>query len=195
MGLMLITSEVIPLLLDACPSFAPMWAESVHDNAADDWPTGRLNYQDASDFVRHITDLVLAGATTELPAIFAVIERLVVEGDVAVRNLAVIGYIEDLQGGIVQCAGLDPEVDIRPWLGPRSVAAWEQVKSHVGRAVMGADVERAPRGGPELARSKAPGSTTSAPSLFDPSSGRAPCAPPRRSDRWTRTRTGYSSLP
>jgi hypothetical protein len=59
--------------------------------------------------------------------VFDVIERLVLEGDPYVSNLAVIGYLEGLQMMTVTGAGLDPESDFRPWLRPESEKKWQQI--------------------------------------------------------------------
>jgi hypothetical protein len=53
--------------------------------------------------------LRLDGRTTEFPAIFDVIERLVMDGDPYVQELAVIGYLEGFQMMTVTRSGLDPE--------------------------------------------------------------------------------------
>lgn len=116
--------EVIPLLLEACPSFAPVWAEMEVANDDDD---DRLHYLDASAFARHLGALWLAGDLHEMPAVFAVIERLVVDGDHYVSELAVIGYLEDLQTAPADRFRLDPEVAFAPFLGPVSRRWWDRL--------------------------------------------------------------------
>ncbi len=106
--------QVMPLLLEACPSFAAKWSEVEVENADDTVPNGRLTYVDAAEFIRHVVSLRVEGRTSELPAIFDVLERLVVEGDRFVRDLGVIGYLEGFQMMTVTSAGLDPERDFRP---------------------------------------------------------------------------------
>lgn len=51
---------------------------------------------------------------------FRAIERMAVEGDAYVSQLAVIGYLEGLQMSSVTSAGIDPEVEFAPRLGPAS---------------------------------------------------------------------------
>ena len=119
--------EVMPLLLDACPSFAERWRESEQEHLDDESPGGRLHYMDAGDFIRHLVGLRLANDTSEFPGVFVVIERLLVEGDSYVSNLAVIGYLEGFQMMTVTSAGLDPERDIRPWLRPESAKWWDRI--------------------------------------------------------------------
>ena len=55
---------------------------------------------------------------------FAAIERLHVEGNDDVRNLAAVGFLESLQG---LRGGIDPERDIKPWLLPASARSWEEL--------------------------------------------------------------------
>jgi hypothetical protein len=117
--------ELRSLLVQACPSSAAVWIDSDNEDAGA--PGGRLGYLDAGDFVRHLVSLRLAGDTSEFPAVFDVIERLVLEGDPYVSNLAVIGYLEGLQMMTVTGAGLDPESDFRPWLRPESEKKWQQI--------------------------------------------------------------------
>jgi hypothetical protein len=130
--------QVMPLLLDACPSFARIWTEVASENALaksdpDDRelmaesPTGRLDYLDAAEFRHHMVTLHLAGDCDEFPAIFQVIERLLVEGDDYVRNLAVIGYLEGFRMKTVTDSGIDPEAVFRPLLLPVSERWWRRI--------------------------------------------------------------------
>lgn len=111
-------------MLDACPSFATKWPEAEADNAHRE---GRLYYLDAGDFIRHIVELRQHNQTTEFDGIFRAIERMVTEGDDYVRNLGVIGYLEGLQMASVTKAGIDPEVEFRPRLGPVSERWWDRI--------------------------------------------------------------------
>jgi hypothetical protein len=82
---------VIPLLLDASPSFQQPWFEELeHDpiQVSDDGT--RLHYLDASEFSLHLIALFKAGRFEEIEAAFSVIERLHLEGDHYVRELATI---------------------------------------------------------------------------------------------------------
>lgn len=124
---MIEANEVVPMLLEACPSFAASWAEVEPENLDDDSPTGRLHYLDAGAFVRHLVVLYLADSLEEFPAVFAVFEQLVTDGDDYVRNLGVIGYLEGLQMMVVTNAGIDPEADLRPHLLPVSDMWWDRI--------------------------------------------------------------------
>jgi hypothetical protein len=130
----------MPLLLGACPSFAPAWSEIEPDNALFDsdpddreliaeGQTRRLDYLDAGAFLRHMVVLQLAGERDEFPDIFGVIERFLVEGDDYVRNLGVIGYLEGFQMRTVTDSGIDPEVTFRPLLLPVSERWWQRINN------------------------------------------------------------------
>ena len=122
---LIVASEVMPLLLEACPSFAPQWVNEVLEENLDDANDGgRLFYVDAGAFIHHLVSLKVDGRDAEFPAVFDVFERLVVEGDSYVQNLGQIGYLEGLQMMTVTAAGLSPERDFRPYLRPASERIW-----------------------------------------------------------------------
>jgi hypothetical protein len=120
-------AEVMPLLLEACPSFGVEWPSIEAANRNEGSPAGRLGYLDAGDFIRHLVRLRLSGQTEDFPAVFAVIERMGLEGDPYVRELAVIGYLEGMQMVTVTDAGLDPEADFRPYCTPILDGWWDRV--------------------------------------------------------------------
>jgi hypothetical protein len=59
---MITADEVMPLLLAACPSFAPTWERIGSDDVDDGLP-----YAHAGDFIRHLVGLVLAERTDPSP--------------------------------------------------------------------------------------------------------------------------------
>jgi hypothetical protein len=130
---LIVASEVMPLLLEACPSFAPQWVNEVLEENLDDANDGgRLFYVDAGAFIHHLVSLKVDGRDAEFPAVFDVFERLVVEGDSYVQNLGQIGYLEGLQMMTVTAAGLSPERDFRPYLRPASERIWEALNRSWG---------------------------------------------------------------
>ena len=86
-------SEVMPLLRAACPSFEERWRAHVSSNIYEEG----LLYLDLAELARHLVELMQADTTTELPAVFEVIERLHLDGTDAVKEAATIGLLEDLQ--------------------------------------------------------------------------------------------------
>lgn len=120
---MITADQVVPLLLDACPSFADIWERIENENGpADDYPE-RLHYVDAGEFARHLVNLHKGGEWDEVRRSFEVIERLHVDGDDYVRELATIGYLEDVQN-VAGHAGIDHE-EFVAYLGPESRAWWQ----------------------------------------------------------------------
>lgn len=119
---MIVADEVMALLLKACPSFADTWRVIEVENGPDDDSATRLHYVDAGEFARHLVDLQKAGTTAEFPRVFEVIERLHVDGDDYVRELATIGYLEGIQN-VAGNSGLDPKAFVA-YLGPESRAWW-----------------------------------------------------------------------
>jgi hypothetical protein len=113
--------EVMPLLLDSCPSFAAGWSR--YQSSATYEPG--LLYIDLGELVHHVVDLLRAGRTDELAGVFAVVERLHLEGDTFVREAATIGFLETLQN-YAGNSGIEPE-RFRVYLGPESARWWDEL--------------------------------------------------------------------
>lgn len=110
------------MMLAARPSYEPVWEESLEDNF-DEELGDRLYYLDAGDVSRHLVALLADGRIAEFPAVFALFERLHLEGDDYVRELATIGYLE----GIQFAASHEPRVeesDFVRFLEPESRRWW-----------------------------------------------------------------------
>jgi hypothetical protein len=134
---MIAKEQVMPLLLEACPSFAERWKSH-----AVDYDGGALLYVALGEFAHHVVDLVRSGQTSELPAVFDVVERLHVGGDPYVREAATIGLLEGLQN-VALNTGLDPR-QLVPWLKPESAKWWAGLDDFwAGKSpVVGAGIER-----------------------------------------------------
>jgi hypothetical protein len=113
----IVREEVMELLVTSCASFGAIWdpAENIDDGE-------RLLYLDAMLFDGHVLDLIAAGDTTELDQVFDLVERLHLEGDDFVRELATIGILE----------GLHPDEVVRPWLRPTSLRWWSRLDQFWG---------------------------------------------------------------
>lgn len=121
---MIAKDDMMGVLLDACPAFAPQW-EAFRDEwreEADDLPL----YLVLADFARHLIGMVERGETAGLPAVFVTVERLHVEGEHYVREAATVGLLEQLQNLNLHRNGTDPEL-FRPYLGPESVRWWDKL--------------------------------------------------------------------
>lgn len=80
-------------------------------------------------FVRHVARARLEGREDEVRAVFAVIERQLETDRPGFKlsdesNLAVVGFLEDLQNGNLHPEGSRP-ADFRVYLGPKSLKAWD----------------------------------------------------------------------
>ena len=113
----------MPLLLQACPSFLETWRTIEGENGPDEDTPTRLHYVDAGEFAAHLVELHRDGGTGEVAQAFAVIERLHLEGDDYVRELATIGYLEGVQN-VAGHRGLD-EAAFEPYLGPETRRWWK----------------------------------------------------------------------
>jgi len=95
-------SEVMQLLLQACPSYQKQWDAYVQDN----YENGdeQLLYIDLADFATHFVDLYKKHELREFPAVFDVIELLHISGDDFVKEAASVGLLEDLQNRLLSNA-------------------------------------------------------------------------------------------
>jgi hypothetical protein len=116
--------NMMGVLLDACPSFAPHWQAFQDEWRAetDDLPL----YLVLGDFAQHLIDMVARGETAGLSAVFAAVERLHVEGEHYVREAATVGLLEALQNLNLHKNGSEPE-QFRPYLGPESARWWDKL--------------------------------------------------------------------
>ena len=130
---MLDRSAVMPLLLEACPSFVAPWNSYVASERVDE----DLLYIDLAVFARHVVALAAgADATAELAAIFATVERLQLEGDDDVQEATVIGLLEGVLFA-AEHAGM-AEARFTRFFGPESARAWRDLEAFWSRLADGA---------------------------------------------------------
>ncbi len=119
----------MPMLLEACPSFAEAWAELQSEKSTE------LTYVCISRFVRHLRELQERGDVSAFPNVARVVERFHVEGDSYVREAATVGFLEDL--------GTEDGAEFfRPFLGPESrkwfaevEAFWQGDRHYIGEGL------------------------------------------------------------
>ncbi len=85
-------NQVMPLLLQACPSFEEDWLAHLAEYG--DEP---LLYVIAGDLARHLLMLHRAGRDQELIPVVGAIEHMHVEGSIWVKEFATIGILEGVQ--------------------------------------------------------------------------------------------------
>jgi len=105
--------DVLPLLRGAITTFA----RSV-DSAAVDPDNGE--YVNITYLVRHLIGRLAAGRTEDFPAVFAVVERVLADGDQEAQSLMVAGFFEDLLDVDEYTDTICQPSDFGPWLGPRA---------------------------------------------------------------------------
>ena len=115
--------ELVPLLLDACPSAEVAW----HDHVEYWKPEARGHFSDVAVFAHHVVDAFDRGRTEEFPAFFQLLERMIVEGDQEVVDLAVVGLIEDIQN-IASHWHFGYRV-FEQWLGPKGKQGWAEIEA------------------------------------------------------------------
>jgi hypothetical protein len=119
---MISADQVNSLLLEACPSFAEKYRASL-ESWGDDCPSGIR-----SDFISHVLALHRENRCDEFSAVAHVIERLHVEGDDEVQNLATIEILESIQN-IWANNDADPEEFGRVLL-PESRRWWDELNAY-----------------------------------------------------------------
>ena len=112
-------NQVMPLLLNACPSFTEKWEDYVREEDT------ALIYLCLGEFARHLLELYRQGEVGEFPAIADAIERLHIEGISYVREAATIGLLEDIQN-IWGNNNVDPE-QFAKYLKPESAKQWKSL--------------------------------------------------------------------
>jgi hypothetical protein len=116
-------SEVIELLLNACPSYINRWKEhfdSYYSNGEE-----QLLYIDLGDFAGHLVDLYKRNELKEFDQVFDVVELLHIDGDDFVKEAATIGLLEGIQN-IASDSGVNP-AEFTEFLKPTSVKWWNNL--------------------------------------------------------------------
>ena len=112
-------SDVIPLLLAACPSFKPYWDEYISDEIY----IPNQVYVELHHFAHHLFRLLQAGIVEDLETVFASVERLLDDGDKEVRDAVRIGLLEALYFE-AEDAGIPPR-EWRKFFGPKAQLCWQ----------------------------------------------------------------------
>ncbi len=105
--------DVLPLLRGAITTFAG----SV-EGAAVDLDNGE--YVNITHLVRHLIGRLAAGRTEDFPAVFAVVERVLADGDREAQSLMVAGFFEDLLNVDAYTDTICQPSHFGLWLGPRA---------------------------------------------------------------------------
>jgi hypothetical protein len=117
-------SEILPLLVEACPSYEPELRRFKSDYVDDVEP---FLYVAFPQFTRCLSRVLAAGDVETVQRVFALVERLIVEGDAEVQEAAVVGIIRNLQNANLH-EQTSPD-DYLPYLMPESQRWWGKVKT------------------------------------------------------------------
>ena len=90
-----------------------------------------LAYIWMGQFVRHVADAHVAGRKAEVQAVFDVVETELGKRFSPHLDLAIVGFLEDMQNGNLHENGSKP-ADFRAYLGPRSLERWEALNGFWG---------------------------------------------------------------
>jgi hypothetical protein len=116
---MITKDQVVPLLLEACPSFQSAW------NDHRQYYGEEILYVVLGDFASHLLQLHRQSQTEVFPAVAQLIERLHIEGDPYVREAATIGLLEGIQN-VWGNNHADPEL-FASYLHPVSGKWWQSL--------------------------------------------------------------------
>ncbi|HET7823426.1 MAG TPA: hypothetical protein VFL10_18030 [Ornithinibacter sp.] len=125
---MIRAADVMPMLVRACPSFAPTWASLQDDEIHLGQDGTRLTYLDAGEFTRHLVEQFAAGEIDEVRGSFVVIEAMHTDGDEYVRELATIGFLEGVQTAAAHDSRCEP-ADFEAFLGVESRRWWRGLEA------------------------------------------------------------------
>lgn len=122
---MIITqSHVVSTLRESCPSFQPTVAAfqaRYHDTPEDSLP----HYMLMGDLVIECSKRLSEGHEKDLEPLFELLEKWITDGDKYVQEMAIIGFIEDLQNANLH-TGTQPG-DFERFLHPKSEIYWTKV--------------------------------------------------------------------
>jgi hypothetical protein len=116
---MIAKEQMLPMLVQACPTFADKWNEhkqEYHDEK------DFLPYVALGEFARHLIELEKQNQTNDFEKIFELIETFHLEGDPYVKEAATIGLLESLQNNL----GNEMEKFVK-FLKPESLKWWDEL--------------------------------------------------------------------
>lgn len=117
--------EPLRQLLATCPKYLPEFEATRKAIYPGEPPEALDPYFDLGLFTDHLIDLALQQDTKCFPVVFALIEKLLVEGSSDVQNWVGVGVLEGMQNQLANRGG--SYVIFEPWLGSRSREVWDAI--------------------------------------------------------------------
>lgn len=119
---MITKADMMPLMLDACPSFENTWRDFVEYWRDESDPP---LYLALSALARHLIEMLARNDVACFPKVFAVVERWHTEGNPYVAEAATVSLLEDLQNTGLHDS-TEPE-QFRRYLHPVSAKWWDKL--------------------------------------------------------------------
>ena len=115
-----VNRETFESIIAAVPDFRPQWEEFLRE-----WEAEGAWYVGMGELAHYVVETYEQGKTDRFNDLFAAIESAFDENDDKARELLTVGLFEDIQN-IASHRNFGSSV-FRSWLGPQSIAAWDQV--------------------------------------------------------------------
>lgn len=115
--------EPLRQLLATCPEYLPEFEATRKAIYPGEPPEALDPYFDLGLFTDHLIDLALQQDTKCFPAVFALIEKLLVEGSSDVQNWITVGVLEGIQNHLAN-TGIGYAL-LEPWLGSETRKEWD----------------------------------------------------------------------
>jgi hypothetical protein len=81
-------------------------------------------YSELGAFAHHLVDLLERGDVHEFPAVFEVVEQLLLDPDSTSRYVVQVGFLEDLGNIAANRHGWPFAAGFNQWFGPATANAW-----------------------------------------------------------------------
>jgi hypothetical protein len=119
--------EQVEELAAAAPNFRSRWDEFLREWEGEEIPW----FVGAGELAHYVVESYARGVTVEFPNLFSTVEALLQSPDPELENLIAVGLFEDIQNiASHRDFGASP---FRTWLGPQSLAIWDEVDEGMKR--------------------------------------------------------------
>lgn len=120
---MITKDEAFQLLLDTCPAFRPHLEATRLRFYFGKPPENVDPYFGVGWIIELLVDMVRQQETACFPAVFGLLEQLLIKGSDDVQTWVVVGVLETLQNQVSHTEV--PYAAFEPWLGPATRKEWD----------------------------------------------------------------------
>jgi hypothetical protein len=128
--------EAFETLIATVPDFQPRYQKFRADWQEEETPW----YLAMGELAHYVVDMYEGGNTAQYKDLFSAIELLLRGADAELQNLIWVGLFEDIQN-IASHRSFGAGV-FRPWLGPQSLIAWDEVNHSMQKVAAWASKQR-----------------------------------------------------